>query len=127
MRSVLQRVPEVKLRDSSTMGLAASQARYLVLTSRKNDLELSGQQINQSRLELANIANDLFNTSTNLNPDSNEAIQLQLRINAIQSLDKGLELQLRRVDTQQQAVQTELDAVKKVIDKNIELTFKVFA
>lgn len=109
------------------MGLAASQARYLVLTSRKNDLELSGQQINQSRLELANIANDLFNTTTNLNPDSTQSIQLQLRINAIQSLDKGLELQLRRVDTQQQAVQTELDAVKKVIDKNIELTFKVFA
>jgi hypothetical protein len=109
------------------MGLAASQSRYLVLTARKNDLELSGQQINQSRLELANIANDLFNTSTNLNPDSTQAIQLQLRINAIQSLDKGLELQLRRVDTQQQAVQTELDAVKKVIDKNIELTFKVFA
>lgn len=109
------------------MGLAASQARYLTLTARKNDLELSGQQINQSRLELANIQNDLFNTSTNLNPDSTEAIQLQLRINAIQSLDKGLELQLRRVDTQQQAVQTELDAVKKVIDKNIELTFKVFA
>ena len=109
------------------MGLAASQARYLSLTARKNDLELTGQQINQSRLELANIANDLFNTSTNLNPDSAQAIQLQLRINAIQSLDKGLELQLRRVDTQQQAVQTELDAVKKVIDKNIELTFKVFA
>ncbi len=109
------------------MGLAASQSRYLVLTSRKNDLELSGQQINQSRLELANIQNDLFNTSTNLNPESAQAIQIQLRINAIQSLDKGLELQLRRVDTQQQAVQTELDAVKKVIDKNIELTFKVFA
>lgn len=109
------------------MGLAASQSRYLVLTSRKNDLELSGQQINQSRLQLANIANDLFNTSTALDPDTPASIQLQLRINAIQSLDKGLELQLRRVDTQQQAVQTELDAVKKVIDKNIELTFKVFA
>jgi len=109
------------------MGLAASQARYLTLTSRKNDLELTGQQINQSRLELANIANDLFNTSTTLDPDSAESIKLQLRINAIQSLDKGLELQLRRVDTQQQAVQTELDAVKKVIDKNIELVFKTFA
>ncbi len=109
------------------MGLAASQARYLTLTSRKNDLELTGQQINQSRLELANVANDLFNTSTTLDPDSAESIKLQLRINAIQSLDKGLELQLRRVDTQQQAVQTELDAVKKVIDKNIELVFKTFA
>jgi hypothetical protein len=65
--------------------------------------------------------------STTLDPDSADAIQLQLRINAIQSLDKGLELQLRRVDTQQQAVQTELDSVKKVIDKNIELTFKTFA
>lgn len=109
------------------MGLAASQSRYLVLTARKNDLELTGQQINQSRLELANVTNDLFNTSTTLDPDSEDAIKIQLRINALQSLDKSLELQLRRVDTQQQAVSTELEAVKKVIDKNIELTFKTFA
>jgi hypothetical protein len=109
------------------MGLAASQARYLVLTARKSDLELTGQQINQSRLELANVTNDLFNSTTTLEPDSSAAIKLQLRINALQSLDQGLELQLRRVDTQQQAVSTELDAVKKVIDKNIELTFKTFA
>ncbi|MEB3245814.1 MAG: hypothetical protein VKJ06_07515 [Vampirovibrionales bacterium] len=109
------------------MGLAASQSRYLLLTARKNDLELTGQQINQSRLQLANVTNDLFNIATNLEPDSNEAIEIQLRINALQSLDKALELQLRRVDTQQEAVQTELDSVKKVIDKNIELTFKTFA
>ena len=109
------------------MGLAASQSRYLSLTARKTDLEFTGQQINQSRLELANITNDLFNVGTTLDPDSTEAIQIQLRINALQSLDKGLELQLRRVDTQQQAVQTELEAVKKVIDKNVELTFKTFA
>lgn len=109
------------------MGLASSQGRLLTLVARKNDLELTGQQINQSRLQLANIQNDLFNTATTLEPDSNEAIQIQLRINAMQSLDKALELQLRRVDTQQQAVQTEIDSVKKVIDKNIELTFKTFA
>ena len=109
------------------MGLAASQSRYLVLTARKNDLELTGQQINQSRLELANVTNDLFNNATTLDPDSDDSIRIQLRINALQSLDKALELQLRRVDTQQQAVQTELEAVKKVIDKNIELTFKTFA
>lgn len=109
------------------MGLAASQSRYLVLTARKSDLELTGQQINQSRLQLANITNDLFNTATTLDPDAPEAIQIQLRINALQSLDQALELQLRRVDTQQSAVQTELEAVKKVIDKNVELTFKTFA
>ena len=109
------------------MGLAASQSRFVSLTARKSDLELTGQQINQSRLQLANVSNDLFNTASTLDPDSAEAIQIQLRINALQSLDVSLELQLRRVDTQQQAVQTELEAIKKVIDKNIELTFKTFA
>jgi len=109
------------------MGMAASQARYLLLTSRKNDLEFTGQQINQSRMQLANITNQLFNVATTLDPDSNEAIEIQLRINSIQSLDEALELQLRRVDTQQKSVSTEIEAVQKVIDKNITLTFKTFA
>ncbi len=108
------------------MGLGASQARFLALTARKSDLELTGQQINQSRLQLANVTNQLFSVVSNLEPDSTEAVQIQLRINAMQTLDKSLELQLRRVDTQQQAVQTEIDAVQKVIDKNIDMSFKTF-
>ena len=109
------------------MGLAASQSRYLLLTSRKSDLEFTGQQINQSRMQLANITSRLFTVATNLEPDSPEAINIQLRINAVQSLDKSLELQLRRVDTQQKSVQTEIEAVQKVIDKNVSMTFKTFA
>jgi hypothetical protein len=109
------------------MGMGASQARYLLLTARKSDLEFTGQQINQSRLQLANITNQLFNLATNLDPDSPEAIVIQLRINSIQSLDQALELQLRRVDTQQKAVQTEIEAVQKVVQKNIDQSFKTFA
>ena len=45
----------------------------------------------------------------------------------IQQQDKTLELHLDQLDTEQQAIQTEMDAVKKVIDKNIEETFKTFA
>ncbi|HEY9745294.1 MAG TPA: hypothetical protein V6C99_03650 [Oculatellaceae cyanobacterium] len=108
------------------MGLAASQARFLALTARKSDLELTGQQINQSRMQLANVTNQLFTIVSNLEPDSDEAVQIQLRINALQGLDKSLELQLRRVDSQQQSVQTEIEAVQKVIDKNIDMTFKTF-
>ncbi|MEM0952119.1 MAG: hypothetical protein AAGI66_08270 [Cyanobacteria bacterium P01_H01_bin.74] len=108
------------------MGLAASQARFLALTARKSDLEFTGQQINQSRLQLANITGDLFTVVSNLEPDSPEAVQVQIRISALQSLDQSLELQLRRVDTQQEAVQTEIEAVQKVIDKNIASTFKTF-
>ncbi len=109
------------------MGMGASQARYLELTSRKSDLEFTGQQINQSRMQLANITNQLFTVATNLDPDTPEAITIQLRINAVQSLDEALEMQLRRVDTQQKSVMTEIEAVQKVIDKNVSQTFKTFA
>ncbi|MEW5821537.1 MAG: hypothetical protein AB1782_15195, partial [Cyanobacteriota bacterium] len=89
------------------MGLAASQARFLALTARKSDLELTGQQINQSRMQIASAANELYNNAASMDPESPEFQQTQQRINALQELDVALELQLRRVDTQQQAVQTE--------------------
>lgn len=108
------------------MGLAASQARFLMLTAQKSKLELNGQQTNQSRAQLANITNQLFALLSNIDPNSTEGQQLQFRVSALQSIDKMLEEQLRRVDTQREAIQTEIDAVQKVIDKNIEMTFKTF-
>jgi capsule polysaccharide export protein KpsE/RkpR len=108
------------------MGFAASQARYMTLTARKSDLEIQGQFINQARMQLANVTGALFTIASNLEPEGPEAQQLQARVAAIQAIDKSLELQLRRVDTQREAVQTEIDAVRKVIGKNIESTFKTF-
>jgi len=43
----------------------------------------------------------------------------------VQALDKELELREKSLDTQHKEVETELDAVKKVIDKNIESSFKI--
>lgn len=45
----------------------------------------------------------------------------------IQAKDKALELKLKQLDSEHGAIQTELEAVKNVIDKNIEGTFKTFA
>ena len=42
------------------MGMAASQARFLQLTARRTNIEYQGQQINQSRLALANASAGLF-------------------------------------------------------------------
>lgn len=109
------------------MGFAASQARWLQLTAYKSDLELTGQFINQARTSLANQMGTLFTISQAMEPENPATIRLNAQIAAIQSLDKMLELNLRRVDTQRSAILTELDAVKKVIDKNIEMTYKTFA
>lgn len=45
----------------------------------------------------------------------------------IQQQDRTLELRLKQLDTEQNALKTELDAVKKVIENNVESTFKTFA
>jgi len=44
----------------------------------------------------------------------------------IHQRDQVLELQLRQLDTEQETIVTELESVKKVIEKNIEIVFKTF-
>jgi hypothetical protein len=44
----------------------------------------------------------------------------------VQTADKRLEMELKDLDTQHKAIETEVDAVKKVIDKNIQGSFKTF-
>jgi len=107
------------------MGLGASQARLMMLTARKSNLELNLQMINQARMQLSNMVSGLFNQQSNLEPDSPNAQRLNAQISSIQERDKQMELENRRIDTQHQAVQTEIDAVSKVISKNIESTFKL--
>ena len=51
---------------------------------------------------------------------------INAKTEAIQQEDRTLELRLRQLDTEQDALQTEMEAVKKVIEKNIESTFKTF-
>lgn len=48
------------------MGMASSQARFLQLTARKNNIEYQGQQLNQQRLSLANSSAGLFEKMLNL-------------------------------------------------------------
>ncbi len=49
------------------------------------------------------------------------------RSNFFAQKDKQLELKQHQLDTQHSAIQTELDSVKKVIEKNVESSFKTFA
>src|SRR5687768_11622820 len=107
------------------MGLGASQARLLMLTARKSDLELHLQMVNQGRMQIANMVSALFNRQSNLEPDSADSKRLQASISSIQERDKMLELESKRLDTQHQAVQTEIDSVQKIISKNIESSFKL--
>ena len=48
------------------MGMSASQARYIALTARMNDVEYEAQQINQQRLVLSNKMNEVQERAMNM-------------------------------------------------------------
>lgn len=107
------------------MGFAASQARLLMLTARRSDLERDLQFINQARTQLANMVSLLIQRGMNLDPESADANRLQQATAAIQQEDKRFELEANRINTQHEAVSTEVEAVRKVISKNIASSFKL--
>lgn len=107
------------------MGFAANQARVLALISRKSDLELEAQFISQHRMYLANMVSGFFNMSSKLEPGSQAAKVLEARIQQLQQADKILEMHLNRINNQHEAVSTEVDQVKQLVQKNIQSSFKL--
>lgn|SRR5574344_1174229 len=55
-----------------------------------------------------------------------EITDINAKTEQLQQTDRTLELRLKQLDTEQEALQTELDSVKKVIDKNVDNVFKTF-
>lgn len=55
-----------------------------------------------------------------------EELDIELKIKKIQNEDKRLELQLTELDAKRRQITTELEAVKKVVDDNIDKSYKTF-
>ena len=53
--------------------------------------------------------------------------EVNSKIEIIQVQDKNLELKLKQLDTEENAISIEMEAVKKVISKNVESSFKTFS
>lgn len=52
---------------------------------------------------------------------------INAKTSVIQEQDRQLELRLKQLETEQKALTTEMDAVKGIISKNVESTFKTFS
>lgn len=52
--------------------------------------------------------------------------EINAKIEIVQAEDKDLELRLKQLDTEHDALSNEKDAVEKVIEKNVESSFKTF-
>jgi len=93
------------------MGIAASQARLMMIVGYKSDLEFAMQMIAQKKTVLAYQAQ----TAAENYPE----LAAQYHV-----LDKKLEAEMKTLETQQKMVSTEYDSVKKVLDDNIQKSMK---
>lgn len=105
------------------MGFAANQARLMALISRKSDLELEAQFITQHKLYLGNMTSGFFNMQAKLDPNSEAAKVLDARIKQLQQADKILDMHLRRIDSQREAISKEVESTDKLIKDNIKNSF----
>ena len=111
------------------MGFAASQGRLMMLVARKNDLEFKLQNIQQQRLYWANVATVLMMTAARnpeeTGPGKGLSRWLEAQRANVARVDKMLEMEANHVNTQREAIVTELEAVRKVISKNIQQSFSL--
>lgn len=52
--------------------------------------------------------------------------EYERKMESLERIDKKFDMQIQQLSTEQSALETEMDSIKKVIDKNIEETFKTF-
>ena len=53
--------------------------------------------------------------------------EINAKTSIVQQQDKNLELKLTRLDNERNAVNTEIEAVKKVVSDNIQKSYKTFS
>ena len=58
--------------------------------------------------------------------DQRALAEYELEMKKVQKEDKKLELQLNNIETEHKAIETEMESVQKVVDQNIENSFKTF-
>ena len=110
--------------ESSTSG------RYSTITITDSDSDLNGRTFELSMVQETDQAayDNAYNDYEYKKMQYEQEISnINGQTKIIQNEDQQLELRLKQLDTEQQAIATEIDSVTKVIDDNIDKTFKVFA
>lgn len=77
--------------------------------------------------DLALSGNSAFRLQSYTQDDNPAKAKYDAALARVQRLDKQLELKLNQVETQHKAVETEIESVDKIIQNNIESSFKYFS
>ena len=77
--------------------------------------------------EIGTTGSSVFYDTYYTEDDDAATAEYESKMAEIQTKEKKLQIDLNQIENQQKACDTEIDSVKKVIEKNIDRTFKTFA
>ena len=105
------------------MGLLTSSIRLTYLNNFRSDLEYKISLISSSRLNLVSSTDELLNVTSDLDPKSPEAKSLEKRRERLHQIEKKLEEQMTRYQTQLKMVEGEIQQVQTEIDSSIQRAY----
>lgn len=115
---------EIVMSDYAVMDDASGSGRYSSIKLKNYNTEFNLNTETKTNEEAYNNAMNQYYYETQQYEKTNADINAKTSI--IHQQDRTLELRLKQLDTEHNALQTEMEAVKKVMDKNVEDTFKTF-
>ena len=133
-KTISEAIWETLPEDEKATYHASGTAQYTPANNDYNALELL-ECLQNGTLKIVNAAgedvtlsgNNNFYTGYYTDDDAAAEAEYQTKTASIQVKEKRLQNELNQIETQQKACDQEIDSVKKIIEKNIERTFKVFS
>lgn len=114
----------VEVKDYAILDDATGSGRYANIKLRdfSENFDLKSEEVTDQ-----NSYNDAMNQYYyDVSQYEKQMTDINAKTSIIQEQDRTLELRLKQLDTEQKALTTEMDAVKGIIQKNVESTFKTF-
>lgn len=106
-------------------GLAGRQKRLMQLTSLRGDLTAHAEAINSARMRVIS-ERDALIARSEAAADQAERDDLVGQAKGLEAVDRLLEVELREIDTMRDAVETEINALRRVIGRDVDESFRTF-
>ena len=105
------------------MGLLVAQMRLAQINEYRSDLEYKIRLVSSTKLDLSNQINELVGFGSDMDPDSPEMKALEKKKERLYIVEKALDAQLQRYQTQLQMIEQEEESVKQSLEKAIQRSF----
>ena len=105
------------------MGLLVAQMRLAQINEYRSDLEYKIRLISSTKIDLSNQINELVGFGSDMDPDSPEMKALEKKKERLYIVEKALDAQLQRLQTQLEMIEQEEQSVKESLSKAIQRSF----